>query len=56
MSLYHKYRPDKLTNMVGNANIIKAVTSLMSKPRQEIPTSFLFKGMSGSGKTTSPEL
>ena len=50
MALFTKYRPDSFDSMVGNKQVVNSVKSLVSK--KEVPHSWLFTGMSGSGKTT----
>ncbi len=50
MSLFTKHRPFALEDMIGNTHVINAVSALITK--EEIPHSWLFTGMSGSGKTT----
>ena len=50
MSLYLKYRPAQIEDMVGNEEICQAVTEMMNDPDR--PHSFLFTGPTGCGKTT----
>lgn len=50
MALFTKYRPTTFDEMVGNKHVIKAVKKLTNK--KDIPHSWMFTGMSGSGKTT----
>ena len=45
MSLYTKYRPDKLKDFYGNKEVVRALSS-------GIPQAILFSGPSGCGKTT----
>ena len=52
MSLYHEHRPETLDEMEGNESTIKALRSVLSKPKNEIPHAFLLTGESGCGKTT----
>jgi DNA polymerase-3 subunit gamma/tau len=51
MSLYHKYRPEKFENIIGNEETIEALQNML----QDISTcshSFLLTGETGCGKTT----
>lgn len=50
MSLYHKYRPKTLEEMVGNVEVVQAIDSVLSK--KEPPHAFLLTGPTGTGKTT----
>lgn len=50
MSLFTKHRPKNFSEMVGNKHIITSVKALTEK--KDVPHSWLFTGMSGSGKTT----
>ena len=52
MSLYLKYRPQGLSDFVGNRNTIEILESILQKPHNEFPHAFLFAGPSGCGKTT----
>lgn len=50
MSLQVTYRPKTLNDIVGNENIIDSIESVLK--RKKPPSTFLFTGMGGSGKTT----
>jgi len=50
VELYRKYRPSKLSEVVGQKDALKALTD-MGK-RKAIPHALLFVGPSGCGKTT----
>ena len=50
MSLYEKYRPQTLNDIVGNASIVDGLGKIFKK-KDHIHT-FLFYGPSGCGKTT----
>jgi len=50
MSLYHKYRPSSLDQVVGNSEVVSSLTALLGK--EEKPHSFLLTGPTGCGKTT----
>ena len=51
MSLYHKYRPETLEEVVGNETVIASVQDMLSKPNT-CPHAFLLSGGTGCGKTT----
>jgi DNA polymerase III subunit gamma/tau len=51
MSLYLKYRPKNLSEIVGNQQIIMTLKGML-KNKDTFPHVFLFHGMSGCGKTT----
>jgi len=51
MSLYLKYRPKTLEEMEGNEEVVKSLSSLLSR-KDGIPHAMLFTGPSGNGKTT----
>jgi DNA polymerase III subunit gamma/tau len=51
MSLYHKYRPQTLSEIRGNEEVVSALEGLLSKP-EKMPHSFLLHGATGCGKTT----
>jgi DNA polymerase III gamma/tau subunit len=50
MSLYHKYRPQKVEDMQGNATMLTTLAACLKKTDK--PHAFLFTGPSGCGKTT----
>ncbi len=50
MSLYHKYRPDSLDDMIGNKQTIRALQATLGKDNP--PHAYLFHGPTGCGKTT----
>jgi len=50
MSLYHKYRPKTLDEVVGNETTILALSGDLNK--KEKPHAFLLSGPTGCGKTT----
>ena len=50
MSLYKKYRPSNLDEIVGNKEIIASLQKLVKK--KTIPQTILFTGETGCGKTT----
>lgn len=50
MSLYHKYRPKELEEMIGNKNTILALSSDLEK--KDKPHAYLLTGPTGCGKTT----
>lgn len=51
MSLYHQYRPTKLSQIKGNSEIITSLEGMLSNPKK-MPHAFLFHGPTGCGKTT----
>jgi DNA polymerase III gamma/tau subunit len=51
MSLYQKYRPNKLEQVKGNTEIIKAISNMLLD-RESVPHAFLLHGATGCGKTT----
>jgi DNA polymerase-3 subunit gamma/tau len=51
MSLYIKYRPSKLDEVLGNQEVIFTLTQMM-KDVDTCPHSFLLSGPTGCGKTT----
>ena len=51
MSLYHKYRPDSLDKVRGNAEILSAIENMLKKP-ETASHSYLLSGPTGCGKTT----
>lgn len=52
MSLITKHRPSTLDELAGNERLVKTLSTVMSKPRADIPHTFLFIGNPGCGKTT----
>lgn len=50
MSLYHKYRPQELSEMFGNESIVNTLHSTLTSA--DPPHAFLFHGPTGCGKTT----
>jgi len=54
MSLYNKYRPQSLEEMMGNRDTLAALEATLSKP--DIPHAFLMTGPSGTGKTTAARI
>ena len=50
MSLYRKFRPNKLTDIHGNGSTCQALQDIID--RDDRPKAFLFAGPSGCGKTT----
>jgi len=50
MTLYLKYRPQCLSDIVGNAELVEGLTKTLSK--KDHPHSFLLHGPTGCGKTT----
>ena len=50
MSLYHKYRPQSLDEVIGNENAVEAVRAELNKDNPS--HSYLFHGPTGCGKTT----
>jgi DNA polymerase III subunit gamma/tau len=52
MSLHIKYRPAKFEEVAGNKALVQSLQSLVTRPKEEIPHSFLFTGSTGCGKTT----
>lgn len=51
MSLYLKYRPTKLENIVGNSEVVSSLEGML-KDIDKCPHSFLLHGETGCGKTT----
>lgn len=51
-ALHLKYRPNTLDDMVGNRTLIQSLKSILERPMEEMPHTFLFQGQTGSGKTT----
>ena len=52
MSLYNKYRPQELKEIIGNKEIISYLESVIQKDVEEPPNVYLFHGPTGCGKTT----
>ena len=52
MSLYTKHRPKTLDEVLGNRSTVDSLQALFTRPRSEIPHTFLITGNSGCGKTT----
>ncbi len=50
MSLYQKYRPKSLDEIMGNEDTVSALRGILQK--EEKPHAFLFYGPTGCGKTT----
>ena len=50
MSLYHEYRPKKISEMYGNKEVLSVLEQDISK--KDPPRSYLFHGPTGCGKTT----
>lgn len=50
MSLYHKYRPTKFSEVVGQESTVETLQSLVKSGK--VPQAILFTGPSGTGKTT----
>ncbi len=51
MSLYHKYRPKTLDEIIGNQTVVASVQNMLENP-DESPHAFLLSGETGCGKTT----
>ena len=51
MSLYHKYRPKDLDQIIGNKDTIAALEGMLGS-LDSCPHSFLLQGQTGCGKTT----
>lgn len=49
MTLYNKYRPKKLSEVVGQEAVIESLEGILSRKEQQ---SFLFTGPAGTGKTS----
>ena len=52
MSLYQKYRPKELSDIVGNSDVIDVIHGDMQKSNEDMPHAFLLTGPTGCGKTT----
>lgn len=50
MSLYHKYRPDRLEDIVGNSHVVTVLDKLLT--HEDPPHAYLLQGPTGCGKTT----
>ncbi len=51
MSLYLKYRPQNLSGIVGNTELVSALDGMLND-QEKCPHSFLLTGPTGCGKTT----
>lgn len=51
-SLYNKYRPKTIGEMIGNDGVRQSVINLLKDDKKGIPNAWLFHGPSGIGKTT----
>jgi DNA polymerase-3 subunit gamma/tau len=51
MSLYKKYRPTMLEEVVGNSSVVESLDNMLSE-LSECPHAFLLSGGTGCGKTT----
>jgi len=49
--LYQKYRPQELSEVKGNANVVQAVTKMLAD-KETFPHAVLLTGETGTGKTT----
>lgn len=52
LPLHRKYRPSKLSEIVGNNSTIASLESILKKSKDARPTTYLFQGPKGCGKTT----
>lgn len=52
MSLYLKYRPTSLDDVVGQDDAVKLLKAVVAMPKEDRPKVFLLAGASGCGKTT----
>ncbi len=52
MGLSTAYRPEALDEVVGNEQTVKALEGLLDRKIEDLPTTYLFTGQSGCGKTT----
>lgn len=50
MELYKKYRPKRLSKIIGNEETVNAIQNMLQ--RKTLPHTILFHGPSGCGKTT----
>jgi len=50
MNILNKYRPSKLSEVIGNAAAVRSVENIISSETK--PHTFLFHGLAGTGKTT----
>ena len=51
MSLYNKYRPKELSQVIGNKEIVSYLKTIIDEPGKR-PNTYLFHGPTGCGKTT----
>ncbi|OAL10205.1 hypothetical protein A6V39_02020 [Candidatus Mycoplasma haematobovis] len=54
INLYNKYRPKKLSEIIGQETIKKLITQTFSK--NKLLQSFIFYGFAGTGKTTTARI
>lgn len=47
-----KYRPQTLDEMIGNESAIESIKNIMARELKDIPSSWLFVGPAGCGKTS----
>lgn len=50
MALYNKYRPQVLSEVVGQGDVVKSIAGRLKNG--DLPHTFLFSGLHGTGKTT----
>ena len=50
MTLYLKYRPQSLSEIMGNGDLVEGLTAALAK--KDHPKTFLLSGETGCGKTT----
>lgn len=51
MSLQNDHRPNKLKKFIGNEAVVESLMSVLER-KEGVPSTFLFTGPSGTGKTT----